>query len=212
MWRGAARQGETGTAAPCLIRGLRLTPTPPPLSRLSSCAYNTGIGWRNIIEKMHMTATLTKWYEEHGRHEIFAGGKTVPLASTAHSLKLNEEAVRAGAQTDLDDLGIAKNAREEKLKARQQKDGSPSGSVRPQPEQPGDRSVRLQPERPGDRSVRPQPEQPGDRSVRLQPDGKDVKYHEEMAKLYRQHVLKEQPTLQIVRLGGKKKQETVTVN
>src|SRR5436190_2182316 len=34
---------------------------------ISFCAYNTGIGWRNIIEKMHMTATLTKWYEEHGR-------------------------------------------------------------------------------------------------------------------------------------------------
>ena len=46
---------------------------------ISFCAYNTGIGWRNIIEKMHMTATLTKWYEEHGRHEIFAGGKAVPL-------------------------------------------------------------------------------------------------------------------------------------
>ncbi len=72
---------------------------------ISFCAYNTGIGWRNIIEKMHMTATLTKWYEEHGRHEIFAGGKKVDLQSTAHSLKLNEEAVRAGAQTDLDDLG-----------------------------------------------------------------------------------------------------------
>src|SRR3989475_11349343 len=40
---------------------------------ISFCAYNTGVGWRNIIEKMHMTATLTKWYEEHGRHEIFAG-------------------------------------------------------------------------------------------------------------------------------------------
>jgi hypothetical protein len=65
-----------------------------------------------------MTATLTKWYEEHGRHEIFAGGKAVPLASIEHSLKLNEEAVRAGAQTDLDELGIAKNAREEKLQAR----------------------------------------------------------------------------------------------
>ena len=63
---------------------------------ISFCAYNTGIGWRNIIEKMHMTATLTKWYEEHGRHEIFAGGKAVQLTSTAHSLKLNEEAVRAG--------------------------------------------------------------------------------------------------------------------
>jgi hypothetical protein len=86
---------------------------------ISFCAYNTGIGWRNIIEKMHMTATLTKWYEEHGRHEIFAGNKSVPLTTTEHSLKLNAEAVAAGAQTDLDDLGIAKNAREEKLKARQ---------------------------------------------------------------------------------------------
>ena len=85
---------------------------------ISFCAYNTGIGWRNIIEKMHMTATLTKWYEEHGRHEIFAGNKAVPLSSTEHSLKLNAEAVAAGVQTDLDKLGIAKNAREEQLKAR----------------------------------------------------------------------------------------------
>ena len=51
---------------------------------ISFCAYNTGIGWRNIIEKMHMTATLTKWYEEHGRHEIYAGGKKVNLATTTH--------------------------------------------------------------------------------------------------------------------------------
>ncbi|MEW6322041.1 MAG: radical SAM protein [Acidobacteriota bacterium] len=93
---------------------------------ISFCAYNTGIGWRNIIEKMHMTATLTKWYEDHGRHEIFAGNKAVPLATTEHSLVLNAEAVAAGAQTDLDVLGIAKNAREEKLKARKaQKDLTP---------------------------------------------------------------------------------------
>jgi len=93
---------------------------------ISFCAYNTGIGWRNIIEKMHMTATLTKWYEEHGRHEIFAGNKSVPLTTSEHTLKLNAEAVAAGAQTDLDVLGIAKNAREEKLKARQAtKDMSP---------------------------------------------------------------------------------------
>ena len=85
---------------------------------ISFCAYNTGVGWRNIIEKMHMTATLTKWYEEHGRHEIFAGGKKVNLISTQHKLKLNEEHVHAGIQHDLDDLGIAKNAREEKLRAR----------------------------------------------------------------------------------------------
>src|SRR6187397_111406 len=85
---------------------------------ISFCAYNTGVGWRNIIEKMHMTATLTKWYEEHGRHEIFAGGKKVALPSTAHSLELDPEAVAAGKQTDLDQVGIAKNAREEKLRAR----------------------------------------------------------------------------------------------
>jgi uncharacterized radical SAM superfamily Fe-S cluster-containing enzyme len=85
---------------------------------ISFCAYNTGVGWRNIIEKMHMTATLTKWYEEHGRHEIFAGNKAVPLASKEHRLVLNEEAVKAGRQHDLDDLGIAKTAREEKTRAR----------------------------------------------------------------------------------------------
>ena len=51
---------------------------------ISFCAYNTGVGWRNIIEKMHMTATLTKWYEEHGRHEIFAGGKKVGMSHVGH--------------------------------------------------------------------------------------------------------------------------------
>ena len=55
---------------------------------ISFCAYNTGVGWRNIIEKMHMTATLTKWYEEKGRHEIFAGNKKVNLDTTVHSLEL----------------------------------------------------------------------------------------------------------------------------
>jgi len=73
---------------------------------ISFCAYNTGVGWRNIVEKMHMTATLTKWYEERGRHEIFAGGKKVNLVSTEHSLKLNAEAVAAGIQHDLDDQGL----------------------------------------------------------------------------------------------------------
>ena len=87
---------------------------------ISFCAYNTGIGWRNIIEKMHMTATLTKWYEEHGRHEIFAGGKKVELGTAGHTLVLDPTAVSAGRQTDLDDAGVAKNAREEKLRAREE--------------------------------------------------------------------------------------------
>ena len=88
---------------------------------ISFCAYNTGVGWRNIIEKMHMTATLTKWYDEHGRHEIFAGGKNVGLEDTSHKLKLVQEHVNAAANTTLDELGIAKNSREEKIRARDAK-------------------------------------------------------------------------------------------
>jgi uncharacterized radical SAM superfamily Fe-S cluster-containing enzyme len=88
---------------------------------ISFCAYNTGVGWRNIIEKMHMSATLTKWYAEKGRHEIFAGGKHVKLADTDHKLVLNQADVEHGRQKDLDILGVAKNAREEKLRARDEK-------------------------------------------------------------------------------------------
>ncbi len=85
---------------------------------ISFCAYNTGVGWRNIIEKMHMTSTLTKWYDEKGKHEIFAGNKAVPLASKEHNLVLVQADVDAGRQHDLDDKGIAKTAREEKIRAR----------------------------------------------------------------------------------------------
>ncbi len=65
-----------------------------------------------------MTATLTKWYEEHGRHEIFAGGKKVGMGFVGHELKLNMEHVNSEANHTLDNLGIAKNAREEKIRAR----------------------------------------------------------------------------------------------
>jgi uncharacterized radical SAM superfamily Fe-S cluster-containing enzyme len=119
---------------------------------ISFCAYNTGIGWRNIIEKMHMTATLTKWYEEKGRHEIFAGNKAVPLNSAAHSLLLREEIVTKEVQHDLDRLGIAKNAGEEKKRAR---------------------------------------------DLKLKQSQEDAR----MEKLYRQHVLKEQPGPDLVQIG-----------
>ncbi|HTH53582.1 MAG TPA: hypothetical protein VL495_06505, partial [Edaphobacter sp.] len=89
---------------------------------ISFCAYNTGVGWRNIIEKMHMTATLTKWYEEHGRHEIFAGGKKVGIErQEKYDLVLNEAHVNSAANDTFDKLGIAKNAREEKIRARDAK-------------------------------------------------------------------------------------------
>ena len=74
-------------------------------------------------------------------------------------LVLDPEAVAAGAQTDLDEQGIAKNARQEKLAARAASKASPTD------------------------------------------EEKDPRYHEQMAQLYRQHVLKEE-TPAVVQIQG----------
>ena len=55
---------------------------------ISFCAYNTGVGWRQIIENMHKTAGLAEWYKEHGRHAVYAKGKPVPGIQKARSLSL----------------------------------------------------------------------------------------------------------------------------
>ncbi len=55
---------------------------------ISFCAYNTGVGWRQIIEKMHQTASLAQWHKDKGRHEIYAKGRTVRLPSVQHHLEL----------------------------------------------------------------------------------------------------------------------------
>src|SRR5438067_8958148 len=68
-----------------------------------------------------MNATLSKWYEEHVRHWIFAGGRKVGLQDTSHKLELSLEHVNAERNHTLDDLGIAKTAREEKIRARDAK-------------------------------------------------------------------------------------------
>jgi len=56
---------------------------------ISFCAYNTGIGWRKIIENMYKNATVAQWYKEHGKHEIYAKGKAVSLQHYEHSLKVD---------------------------------------------------------------------------------------------------------------------------
>jgi uncharacterized radical SAM superfamily Fe-S cluster-containing enzyme len=47
---------------------------------ISFCAYNTGIGWRKIVEKMH-GVKLKDWYREKGRHEVYAKQKEVDLTA-----------------------------------------------------------------------------------------------------------------------------------
>lgn len=55
---------------------------------ISFCAYNTGVGWRQIIEEMHKTASLSEWYKDHGRHAVYAKGKEVPGITKTRSLSL----------------------------------------------------------------------------------------------------------------------------
>jgi hypothetical protein len=57
---------------------------------ISFCAYNTGVGWRQIIENMHKNATVAEWYKKNGKHEIYAKNKSVALTDYEHSLKINE--------------------------------------------------------------------------------------------------------------------------
>ncbi len=49
---------------------------------ISFCAYNTGIGWRWILEATNRTATTTEWYRTRGRHTVYAGNRPVPLDET----------------------------------------------------------------------------------------------------------------------------------
>ena len=55
---------------------------------ISFCAYNTGVGWRQIIENMHKTANLADWYKENERHAVYAAGHNVPNIPKKHSLSL----------------------------------------------------------------------------------------------------------------------------
>ena len=81
---------------------------------ISFCAYNTGHGWRQIIENMHKNATVAQWYKENGRHQIFAGGKDAPLESYDHSLQIRaDDAARVRDRGDK-----PQTARDEKMARR----------------------------------------------------------------------------------------------
>ena len=56
-----------------------IIPYATQMGEISFCAYNTGVGWRKIIEEMFQTATVAEWYKTRGRHEVFARGRNVPL-------------------------------------------------------------------------------------------------------------------------------------
>jgi uncharacterized radical SAM superfamily Fe-S cluster-containing enzyme len=67
-----------------------IIPYATQMGEISFCAYNTGVGWRQIVEKMYQNATTAEWYREHGKHGVYANPrKDVPLpAGPAPGLRI----------------------------------------------------------------------------------------------------------------------------
>ncbi|HEY6461152.1 MAG TPA: radical SAM protein, partial [Polyangiaceae bacterium] len=55
---------------------------------ISFCAYNTGVGWRQIVEKMHATATVADWYRANGRHPVYAKNQRLELPGGRGTVRL----------------------------------------------------------------------------------------------------------------------------
>jgi 7,8-dihydro-6-hydroxymethylpterin dimethyltransferase len=55
---------------------------------ISFCAYNTGVGWRQIVEKMHATATVAEWYRDNGRHPVYAKNQRLELPKSRGTVRL----------------------------------------------------------------------------------------------------------------------------
>ena len=66
-----------------------IIPYATQMGEISFCAYNTGVGWRQIVEKMHQNASVAEWYKEHGKHAVYANPrKPVPLDANAQPITL----------------------------------------------------------------------------------------------------------------------------
>jgi hypothetical protein len=73
---------------------------------ISFCAYNTGVGWRQIIENMHMTSTTSEWFKTRGRHKIYAGGHDVDLPTLENTMKvLKEEPINGNGNDHINGNG-----------------------------------------------------------------------------------------------------------
>jgi hypothetical protein len=67
-----------------------IIPYATQMGEISFCAYNTGVGWRQIVEKMYQNATVAAWYKEHGKHPVYASlRKQVPLGANVQPIALH---------------------------------------------------------------------------------------------------------------------------
>ncbi|MBL8740639.1 MAG: radical SAM protein [Myxococcales bacterium] len=60
------------------------------MGEISFCAYNTGAGWRNVIEKMKANATVAEWYQRYGRHPVHAKNRDLSLPSYENPITVAE--------------------------------------------------------------------------------------------------------------------------
>jgi 7,8-dihydro-6-hydroxymethylpterin dimethyltransferase len=58
------------------------------MGEISFCAYNTGVGWRNVIEKMKANASVAEWYRTNGRHPVYAKNQDLPLPKPRGTVRL----------------------------------------------------------------------------------------------------------------------------
>jgi 7,8-dihydro-6-hydroxymethylpterin dimethyltransferase len=67
-----------------------IIPYATQMGEISFCAYNTGVGWRQIVENMYQNAKVGDWYKEHGKHAVYANPrKPVPLPSHVRPVALH---------------------------------------------------------------------------------------------------------------------------
>ena len=85
---------------------------------ISFCAYNTGVGWRKILENMYKNSTVAQWYKDHGKHEIYARGKSVNLDTYEHTLKIDAEDAARVKPKDQDDVPTTA-AEEDRIRRKQ---------------------------------------------------------------------------------------------
>jgi 7,8-dihydro-6-hydroxymethylpterin dimethyltransferase len=66
-----------------------IIPYATQMGEISFCAYNTGVGWRQIVENMYQNASVAEWYKEHGKHAVYANPrKAVPLPAGVQPVAL----------------------------------------------------------------------------------------------------------------------------
>jgi hypothetical protein len=100
-----------------------IIPYATQMGEISFCAYNTE--WLAPSSDMHKNATVAEWYKTHGKHEIYARGKVVPLAEQDPHLKVKPKVMRArgsrppGPMTAADEVKARRKAAWEAQQARQ---------------------------------------------------------------------------------------------